>query len=396
MPTNFLFIEGLPLDFFNPRSLILFICILQGAVFAALLLRRYFKLKKSADFWLAALLVLLCSSLITPFIGFANVYDRNQWLTYFPFGIAYGYSICIWFYVLTLTNAKRRFERKDWLLFVPASIYLIFRLTIFAQNLEFKDWFNENYYLPFVNPFVFVTEFVWNVAFLYFSIKHYRKYRAWLDENYSDTEKIKFDWLRNFLYIFTFIFVLGAAFDFTGSFLFRLSYIQLFYFECVLALLTYYLAIAGYLRSQTIELNFTEAESEKIEQATEERKTLLPENELERTKLKLQNLMETENPFLDSQLTLSVLAKQLGVNTTVLSYVINNGFGKNFNDFINEYRINEVKEKLQNNGTENLTLLGVAFDCGFNSKATFNRAFKKFTGVSPKDFCEGIKLNVWK
>ncbi len=251
---NFLFIEGLPLDFFNPRSLVVFICILQGAVFAALLLIRYFKIKKSADFWLAALLVLLCSSLITPLIGFANVYDRNQWLTYFPFGIAYGYSVCIWFYVLTLTNAKRIFERKDWLLFIPSGLYLIFRLTLFAQNLEFKGWFYDNYDQPFLRPFIFVTEFVWNLAFLYFSIKHYRKYHAWLNENFSDTEKIKFDWLRNFLYVFTFIFVLGAIFDFTGTFLFPLSYIQYFYFELVLALVTYYLAIAGYLRSQTIEL----------------------------------------------------------------------------------------------------------------------------------------------
>ena len=78
MPTVFLFIEGLELDFFNPRSLVVFIGILQGTIFAALLLIRYFKLKKSADCWLAALLLLLCSSLITPFIGFANVYDRNH------------------------------------------------------------------------------------------------------------------------------------------------------------------------------------------------------------------------------------------------------------------------------------------------------------------------------
>ena len=391
MPTVFLFVEGLELDFFNPRSLVVFICILQGAIFAALLFLRYFKLKKPSDFWLAALLLLLCSSLITPLIGFANVYDRNQWLTYFPFGITYGYSVCIWFYVLTLTNAKRIFQRRDWLLFIPSIVYVLFRLTLFAQNLEFKFWFNDNYYQPFANPFIAVTEVVWNAAFLYFSIAHYRKYRAWLNENYSDTEKIKFDWLRNFLYIFALIFVLGAIFDFTGSFIFSLSYIQIFYFEFVLALATYYLAIAGYLRSQTITVSFTEAESEKIGIAAEEKKTLLAENDLNKLKTKLCGLMETEKPFLDSQLTLGVLAKRIGVNTTVLSYIINHGCKLNFNDFVNEYRIAEVKKKLHEGAAETDNLLGIALDSGFNSKATFNRAFKKFTGGSPKKFAESVK-----
>ncbi len=381
MKTNFLFIEGLELDFFNPRSLIVFVCILQGAIFAALLIFRFFKHQKTADFWLAILLILLCSSLITPLIGFANVYDRNQWLTYFPFSISYSYGVCVWFYVANLTNSERKFSRRDLLFFVPTAIYVAFRLILFAQNLEFKNWFGTNYYAPFIGSFVFVTEFAWNVAFLYFAIKHYQKYRAWLNENFSDTEKIKFDWLRNFLYIFTFIFVLGAVFDFTNSFVFKLSYIQYFYFELVLALVTYYLAIAGYLRSKTIELAFAPQAEE-----NESKKTLLPEKELGKLKSKLQNLMETEKPYLNPQLTLSDLSKNLGVNSAVLSFVINSGFAKNFNDFVNEFRIAEVKEKLRKGATENLTLLAVAFDCGFNSKATFNRAFKKFTGVSPKEF----------
>lgn len=96
--------------------------------------------------------------------------------------------------------------------------------------------------------------------------------------------------------------------------------------------------------------------------------------------------METEKPFLDSQLTLGNLAKRLGVNTAVLSYAINSGFDKNFNDFVNEFRIAEVKNKMADGAAANSNLLGIAFDCGFNSKATFNRAFKKFTGVSPKEF----------
>ena len=380
MKITFLLIEGLPLDFFNPRSLIVFICILQGAIFAALLLFRFYKHKKKADLWLAALLLLLCSSLITPLIGFANVYDQFQWLTFFPFTIVYATGVCIWFYVLNLTDSTRKFSAKDLLLFIPAAIYLLFRFTLFAQNLDFKIWFSENYSKPFVTPFIFITELIWNILLLYFSIKHYKKYRAWLDENYSDTEKVKFDWLRNFLYVYTFVLILAAIFDFTGSFITPLSYIQYFYFQIILALMTYCLAIAGYLRSQTIELKFSEKKED------ENKKNLLPENELEKLKTKLQNLMETEKSFLDSQITLTQLSRKIGVNSTVLSYVINNGFGKNFNEFINEFRVGEVKKKLQNGGAENSNLLEIAFDCGFNSKATFNRAFKKITGLSPKEY----------
>jgi AraC-like DNA-binding protein len=373
------------IDFFNPRSIVCFIAILQGLVFAVLLTNRGWRQKNRADFWLALLLILLCSSLITPFIGFANVYDLNQWLTYFPFSIAYSYGVCVWFYTLHLTDSRRAFSRQDLLLFVPSAIYVAFRLTLFAQNLEFKAWFDENFYVPYVGAVIFITEFAWNVAFLFFAIRHYRKYRAWLDQNFSDTEKLKFDWLRNFLYLFTFVFILGAIFDFTNSFVFRLSYIQYFYFEIVMALVTYYLAIAGYLRSQTIELNFTLKQSKE----TEARKPLLPEKDFEKLREKLQNLMRAEKPYLEPSLTLNDLAKQLGVNTTVLSFLINSGFGKNFNDFVNEFRIAEVKEKLEN--ADGSTLLGIAYDCGFNSKATFNRAFKKITGVAPKEFQDNLR-----
>ena len=379
---NLLFIEGLPLDFFNPRSIICFVAILQGAIFAALLLLRYFKHKKTADAWLAALLGVLCLSLVTPLIGFANVYDRNQWLTYFPFTISYSHGVLVWFYVVYLTNSRRRLRLKDLLFFIPSVAYVAFRLVLFAQDLEFKRWFDDKFYAPFVGAFVFVTEFAWNAAFLYLAIRHYRQYRAWTDENYSDTEKIEFGWLRNFLYLFTFVFVTSAVFDFTDSFLFKLSYMQYFYFEFVTALVTYYLAVAGYLRSQAIEPDFTP----KPDETGATKRALLTEKELARLKQKLQDLMRVEKPYLNAQLGLNDLSRNLGVNSAVLSYVINNGFGVNFNDFVNQFRIDEVKAKLALGENENQTLLAVAFDCGFNSKATFNRAFKKFTGVAPRDF----------
>ena len=72
----------------------------------------------------------------------------------------------------------------------------------------------------------------------------------------------------------------------------------------------------------------------------------------------------------------------------LLSAVINSGFSKNFNDFVNEFRVNVFKEKIKDPKLQHLTLLAIAFDCGFNSKATFNRSFKKATGLSPKEWLQ--------
>ncbi len=369
-----------PIDFLNPRSIAVFVCILQGAIFAALLFRRWSRTRKSSDYWLAVLLLVLISSLITPFIGFANVYDNNQWLTYFPFTIAYSYGALVWLYTANLLDPKRRFEARDLLLFVPSLIYVAIRLALFAQSLEWKDWFGETSGRAF-SAFIFVTELVWNLTFLTFSILLYRRYRRWLDENYSDTEKMKFDWLRNFLYFFAAVIALGAAFDFVNSFVVRLSYIQFFYFEIVLALATYALAIAGYLRSEPIGIDF---ESVHKAEDVPGRQKLMNADELDRHKVRLIELIRSDRPYLDPQLTLGDLAKSLGVNGAVLSFVINNGFGKNFNDFINEFRIDDVKSRITERPSD--SLLAIAFDCGFNSKATFNRAFRKFTGSTPKQF----------
>lgn len=370
-------------DFLNPRSILIFVCLLQGAVFAGLLIARGLKQRARADLWLALLIGLLCSSLITPFIGFANVYDNNQWLTYFPFSIAYSYGVCVWFYTVNLTDSQHQITRRDLLLFVPTVVYIAYRLFLFSHSLEWKSWFGKNYGETF-EAAIFVTEAIWNLIFLSFSIRHYRKYRVWLDENFSDTEKIKFDWLRNFLYLFTAVLVLGAVFDFANSFVARLSYIQYFYFEIVLALATYYLAVAGYLRSRTIELTFVD----NSQAAAEPKRSLLTDVELAKLKEKLLRVMTDERPYLEPTITLSELTRSVGVNSTVLSYVINKGFEKNFNDFINEYRINEVRSKLRK--TDDETLLGIAYDSGFNSKATFNRAFKKFTGLTPKEYQDKI------
>ena len=101
--------------------------------------------------------------------------------------------------------------------------------------------------------------------------------------------------------------------------------------------------------------------------------------------------MTTDKPYLEPELSLAALARRLHTNPVVLSQVINTGAGKNFNDFVNQYRVDEFKRQVRNPANAHLSFLGLALDCGFNSKATFNRAFRKFTGQSPGEFLAGAE-----
>ncbi|MBS1529441.1 MAG: ABC transporter permease, partial [Bacteroidetes bacterium] len=100
----------------------------------------------------------------------------------------------------------------------------------------------------------------------------------------------------------------------------------------------------------------------------------------------LRHQMKVNKFYLDADLTLNALAKKLGISIHELSRIINTGLRKNFNDFVNEFRIQHVTRKMKDPAYDRLTLLGIAYDCGFNSKTTFHRAFKQFTGKSPAEY----------
>ncbi|MBN9297537.1 MAG: helix-turn-helix transcriptional regulator [Filimonas sp.] len=111
---------------------------------------------------------------------------------------------------------------------------------------------------------------------------------------------------------------------------------------------------------------------------------------MEDWKQKLITLIETKRPYLEPELTLTDLARQLDTNASMLSRIINDGTGRNFNEFINYYRVQEVVKKMYAGEHQVQTLLAIAFDCGFNSKATFNRSFKKITGKTPRELADAV------
>jgi AraC-like DNA-binding protein len=100
----------------------------------------------------------------------------------------------------------------------------------------------------------------------------------------------------------------------------------------------------------------------------------------------LEELMAEKTPYIDPELNLSKLAAELNLSTNHLSQVINQFYKKNFYEYINSYRIEAIKNRLANGHHKTTTLLGIALEAGFNSKATFNRFFKKYTGQTPSEY----------
>jgi AraC-like DNA-binding protein len=106
----------------------------------------------------------------------------------------------------------------------------------------------------------------------------------------------------------------------------------------------------------------------------------------------LLDVMEKEKLYLNHELTLGDLANQLNVHAHQLSKVINENLHKNFFEFVNEFRIQEFKRLVANPKHKHISILGLAMDAGFNSKASFNRIFKNSTGLTPSEFRESYQF----
>jgi len=114
------------------------------------------------------------------------------------------------------------------------------------------------------------------------------------------------------------------------------------------------------------------------------------EEEIETLKLRLEELLVTKKPYLNETLSLSEMADDLGITDKKLSELLNQHLNTNFYNFINKYRVEEVKEKLAKEEDKKYTLLSIAFDCGFQSKTSFNRVFKQKTGMSPSKYRDSL------
>jgi putative ABC transport system permease protein len=109
---------------------------------------------------------------------------------------------------------------------------------------------------------------------------------------------------------------------------------------------------------------------------------------------RLKEAVAANRLYEDPELTLATLAEKLKIHPHDLSRIINMGLEKNFSDFINEFRVRDIARKMEDPANDRVTLLGIAYDSGFNSKTTFNRVFKEMTGKTPVEYKNSLKNEV--
>jgi AraC-like DNA-binding protein len=125
---------------------------------------------------------------------------------------------------------------------------------------------------------------------------------------------------------------------------------------------------------------------QKIEEKNEVKSHIIPENEAQQLLKELNDYMQQKEPYLNPELSLKQLAIEMGTNERFLSGVINQYKKQNFYDFINNYRVSKAKRLLMEQKHRKRTVQEIFYDSGFNSKSTFNFAFKKYIGITPTEF----------
>ncbi|WP_108804347.1 AraC family transcriptional regulator [Aquimarina sp. Aq107] len=384
----------LPLEFpsFNLYSTPLLLLVLQAFIFAFLLLVRYFK-KKHISALILSLLIFITGYHRTSYtIGFMDWYDtfQNTKINYWLIALSLAIGPLLYFYIKSITTSNFKFRKKDFLHFIPVCLYIVYKISIFiydAAQPGFED--TQNGYLKvfldekYVGPLIGVVENLQMLLYLAFTIQLYYVYRKKIQHFFSNTYSLELNWIRNFLFIYSFLFLYSLFQGVIGSVITELHWTQRWWYHFFTAVAIIYIGIKGYFTdtSKLNNLNF----SVSVKETTSTLSTELSSDVI-RNKKKIKEFMSEEKPFLNPDLNLTQLSQMLKIPASIISETINSGFDKNFNDFVNSYRVKEVQKMLKEGKQQQLSLLGIAYECGFNSKATFNRVFKKLTNTSPSQY----------
>jgi AraC-like DNA-binding protein len=257
-----------------------------------------------------------------------------------------------------------------------------------ASKQLWYDNFTDVPELTFIH-FMTVVQFGLYLLVIY---KHLIRYRKVVVENYSDADRLNKSWLTQLIYLFTLSYIIGL-----GRMYFRFS--DFYEYErLVLTILitSVLLSICWILWqalhkpnlftgvSSTIEVIDEQVASQ--ENSSDPAISVIETEKYDAIVLRLRDYMQQRKPFLDPSLSIDTLAKLINLPGSELSLTINRIIGQHFFDFVNLYRINLAAEMLIANEQQQKTILEILYEVGFNSKSSFNTAFKKHLLMTPSQY----------
>ncbi len=246
-----------------------------------------------------------------------------------------------------------------------------------------RSLWSQYYAIPMaISGFVYC---IWGLLLL-------NRHQKTIGNYFSFDEKINLKWVRYLVYSYFILFVI-ASFLVFGAIHFNLFKLEDAFalLGIVLSLMLITCGFYGFRQTEvfsnvSLNKNVQELDFDDAIEASSYTKSSLTAEKIASHSQRLTKHMLAEKPFFNENLALPILAKQLNLPQSQLSQIINQNFKMNFYDFVNQYRVEESKKRLASKDYDHLSVLGIAFDCGFKSKSSFNRYFKKYTGVSPSEF----------
>ncbi|MCR8561581.1 ABC transporter permease [Mucilaginibacter sp. BJC16-A38] len=309
-------------------------------------------------------------------MGLGTGLPHWSWL---PLQFSLALGPLIYFYVLKITRPEYNFRYKDLLHFSPLLLESGAHALEVSESARTSAATYDTLIFRQINPVLYAAAFVSVSIYLYASHRLIGRFYRRLKFTGGDRYRHEMRWLHKLLIGFGIVWLLWIPFTVAGYYYHSDAH---FYYPLyfLLGVITIWIAAKA----------FSKPEVSILPNPAPFLKPPLPA-EMKQRGIWLKKAVQTGRYYQDPELSLTLLAERLELTTHELSRIINTALKKSFNDFVNEYRIAEVARKMQDPAYDNITLLGIAFESGFNSKSTFNRAFKQMTGKSAAEYKNELK-----
>jgi AraC-like DNA-binding protein len=324
---------------------------------------------------------------------FSDFYRAYLNLDMLRFNISLFMGPTLYLYVKTAIYDDFTLKVKHLVHTIPYAIACLVMIPNFfsVDNASKQLWYDNFTDVPELTFIHFMTSIQLGF-YLLVIYKHLIRYRKIVVENYSDADRLNKSWLTQLIYLFTLSYIIGL-----GRMYFRFS--DFYEYErLVLTILitSVLLSICWILWQALHKPNLFTGVSSTIEvideQVASQEKSGDPTISVIETEkydaivLRLRGYMQQSKPFLDPSLSVETLAEKINLPSSELSLIINRVIGQHFFDFVNSYRINLAGEILIANEPQLKTVLEILYEVGFNSKSSFNTAFKKHLLMTPSQY----------